>query len=272
MKDGHVINAPIVVSNAGVFNTFEKLLPEKTVKKHGYAKKLKKVKPSVGHLGMYIGLKGTAEELNLPKTNFWIYPDERHDENLEAFSRDYKQPFPVVYISFPSAKDPSFNSRYPGRSTIEIVAPCDYETFAKWKDKPWGKRGEDYEALKEHFAQRLLTVLFEKLPQLKGKIDYYETSTPLSTDYFCFYERGEIYGLDHDPNRFEQTWLQPKTSIKGLYLTGQDVLSCGVVGALLAGLLTAIKILGWRGSLLAKKIFMDQKETENKEWVVQSES
>ena len=33
--------------------------------------------------------------------------------------------------------------------SIEIVAPAPYEWFEKWNDETWGKRGEDYEALKK---------------------------------------------------------------------------------------------------------------------------
>lgn len=246
MADGQEIRSPVVISNAGVFNTFEHLLNASVSEKTGYRKDLQTVKPSMAHLGMYIGLKGTAEELGLPKTNFWIYPDYQPEANVQRFVQDRTQPFPVVYISFPSAKDPDFARRYGERSTIEIVAPAPYAWFETWKDETWGKRGDDYEELKEYFAQRLLECLYEKLPQLRGKIDYYETSTPLSTDYFCAYRRGEIYGLDHDPERFEQDWLKPKTRIPGLYLTGQDILSCGVVGAMLAGVGTSFSVLGWQ--------------------------
>ncbi|MCP5207281.1 MAG: NAD(P)/FAD-dependent oxidoreductase [Hahellaceae bacterium] len=255
MKDGTIISAPIVISNAGVFNTFQRLVSPEVSKKHGYDKKLQTVKRSMAHLGMYIGLKGTSEELGLPKTNFWIYPNYTPDENVEKFKKDQQAEFPVVYISFPSSKDPSWDKRYPGKSTIEIVAPTTYDLFAPWKDETWGKRGDDYDALKEQFSERLLEYVYEKLPHLRGKIDYYELSTPLSTDYFCYYPQGEIYGIEHDPSRFEQTWLKPKTNIKGLYLTGQDVLSCGVVGALMAGLGTAVAVLGLSNVKLAKSMF-----------------
>jgi len=207
---------------------------------------------------MYIGLKGTAEELGLPKTNYWIYPSHRYDETVDAFIKDTSLPFPVVYISFPSAKDPSYQSRYPGRSAIEIVAPTTWEQFAQWQDTVWGKRGEDYEALKASLTERMLEALYEKFPQLRGRIDYHETSTPLSTDFFCRYSRGEIYGLDHDPQRFEQDWLRPRTAIDGLWLTGQDVLSCGVVGAMISGLMTAIAIEGWRATPLIREMFIKQ--------------
>ncbi|WP_444915194.1 phytoene desaturase family protein [Microbulbifer sp. TRSA007] len=259
MSDGHEIEAPLVVSGAGVFNTFEKLLPRSTSERMGYIRDLDTVNRSMSHLCLYIGLEKTAEELNLPKTNYWIYSSDQYEEDMQAFIDDQDKEIPLVYISFPSAKDPTFTQRYPGRATIEIVAPANYDWFAQWHDKPWGKRGDDYEDLKEAFSQRLLEHLYKHMPQLRGEIDYYELSTPLSTDYFCFYPRGEIYGLDHDPNRFEQSWLRPKSRVKGLYLTGQDVVSCGVAGAMISGMLTAQSIIGLRQTgKLMKKIFSNQ--------------
>jgi phytoene dehydrogenase-like protein len=201
-------------------------------------------------------MKDTAQNLNLPKTNLWIYPNENYEQSIKSFLADANSDIPMVYVSFPSAKDPDFNARYPDRSTIEIVAPCPWEWVEKWADKPWGKRGDDYDALKEDFSQRLLEKLYQKMPHLRGKIDYYELATPLSTEFFCWYQKGEIYGLDHDPKRFEQTWLRPKTDIDGLYLTGQDVLTCGVVGAMIGGLMTAINIGGVKALPLAKKMFV----------------
>lgn len=256
MKDGHRILAPTVISNAGAINTFTKLLPAAVTEKLGYAEPVKSMQRSMSHLGMYIGLKGTAEELGLPKTNLWIYPSGDHDANVAAAQADPDSPFPVVYVSFPSAKDPDFLRRYPGRATVEIVTgPCDFEQFRQWADKAWGKRGDDYEALKEELSQRMLAVLYEKMPQLKGKIDYYETSTPLSTDFFSRYEHGEAYGLAHTQHRFAQEWLKPKTKVPGLYLTGQDVVTCGVVGGLMAGMITAMQVLGLFGTRrLLKKL------------------
>jgi all-trans-retinol 13,14-reductase len=252
MADGTEISAAVVISNAGVSNTFGRLLPPAVARERGYSRQLHEVTPSIGHLGLYIGIRESASALGLPKTNFWIYPDARHEENLAAFAANPDAPFPAVYISFPSAKDPSWESRYPNTATIEIVAPACFEFFEKWRDKPWGKRGTEYDKLKQDFTARLLEQLFEKLPQLRDKIDYCELSTPLSTDFFCRYQRGEMYGLTHDPQRFEQAWLRPKTRIGGLYLTGQDILSCGVSSAMFSGLLTAISVLGLRSAGLMR--------------------
>ncbi|WP_237057353.1 phytoene desaturase family protein [Microbulbifer sediminum] len=256
MADGTEILAPVVVSGAGVLNTFERLLPHSATEAAGYDRQLQDVEPSMAHLCLYIGLQKTADELGLPKTNYWLYPSVDYEGDVDKFLADSDAEIPLVYISFPSAKDPSFNTRYPGRATIEIVAPGRYEWFEGWKDRPWGKRGDDYEALKEAFSQRLLEHLYRHFPQLRGQVDYCELSTPLSTAWFCEYSRGEIYGLDHDPKRFRQGWLRPKTRIKGLYLTGQDIMSCGVAGAMYGGVLAAQSILGWRRGLpLLRRVF-----------------
>ena len=88
--------------------------------------------------------------------------------------------------------------------------------------------------------------LYDKLPQLEGKIDYHELSTPLSTEWFSAYQHGELYGLDHTSERLRQDWLTPRTRIRGLWLTGQDILTCGVTGAMMSGLLTVIAMAGAR--------------------------
>lgn len=254
MDDGERIEAPCIISSAGVMNTFQRLLPPDVVRGTGYDRLLKNVTPSSAHLGLYIGLKGTAEELGLPKTNFWIYPSADYEGDVARFERDRRAPVPVVYVSFPSAKDPDYERRHPGTSTIEVVAPAPFEWFEQWSGSVWGKRGADYDALKQELGERLLEAMLEKLPQLRGRIDYWEISTPLSTQYFNAYERGELYGINHDPQRFAQGWLTPRTKIPGLWLTGQDIVSCGVVGAMMGGVVTAQAIGGLKMLPVLKQV------------------
>ena len=245
MKDGKTISSDYVVSGAGLMTTYEKLVPKSIVQKHKLLAQLTKVKPSVSHACLYIGLKGNPEELHLPKTNFWLYPDGGdHDECVKKYTEDIEQEFPVVYVSFPAAKDPEWPNRYPGKSSIDIITLLPYEIFHDWENSKWMKRGDTYESLKENISQRLLDILYSHLPQVKGKIEHYELGSPLSTKHFMNYDKGEIYGLDHSPTRFRQKFLVPRTPIKNLYLTGQDIVTAGVGGALFSGLLTASAMTG----------------------------
>lgn len=248
LADGQKLQASVVVSNAGVRNTFTKLLPKSAVLPE-MTQALGEIKPSVAHLCLYVGLKGSDEELGLPKHNIWIYDNEHFTEarDVSAAEKD------LTYISFPSAKDPAWAAKHPGTATVQVIRACSFEKVAQWKDAPFGKRGTEYEEQKEIWSQELLLKLYEVCPHLEGKVSFLELSTPLSTDHFMNYSRGEIYGLEHTPARFKLRQLRPRTSIKGLYLTGQDIVTVGVGGALYSGVLAATTIL--KRSVILRVIF-----------------
>ncbi len=242
MTDGRELRAPVVISDAGVVNTFGRLLPKQVAASTGIGGALAKVSPSVAHLCLYVGLKHTAEELGLTGTNLWIYPEGDHDGSFARFLRDPEAPFPFVFISVPSAKDPSFQNRYPGRATIEVITVAPYEWFVPWADTRWKHRGTDYEEFKGRFTERLLEQLCVHVRQVRGKVDCHELSTPLSTRHFSAHPHGEMYGLAPTPDRFRMR-LRAETPVRGLFLTGQDLCMGGVTGALFGGALAASAVL-----------------------------
>ena len=247
-EDGRVLRAPVVVSDAGVVNTFGRLLDPEVRDRHGLATDLDRVTPSIGHLSLYLGFAESSEALDLPRHNLWIYPHDDYDRLFDESRIDPQADLPMVYVSFPSAKDPDFERRHPGHATIDVITAAPYEWFDAWAGTRWKRRGADYEAVKADLQERMLRSLFEQLPQLRGRIDVAELSTPLTTEHFAGYPRGELYGIDHDPQRFRQDWLKPASPVPGLYLTGQDITTCGVGGALFGGVLTAAALM--RGRLL----------------------
>jgi all-trans-retinol 13,14-reductase len=262
MDNGDRLRAPKVVSAVGARLTFGQLLPAAQRHAHGYEQKLAQVKPSGATMTLFLGFNASARELNLPKTNLWIYPGPDHDANVARFQQDMDAPFPLIYVSFPSAKDPEWDSHYPGKSTVQVITMAPYAWFERWRGSTWQQRGADYDALKEKFTQRMLAVLYQQMPQLQGRLAFGELATPLSTEWFHLYDRGEIYGLDHDSQRFRQQWLHPVTPVKGLYLTGQDVVTAGVGGALYAGLLSTAALLGWRESRKLWKLIEEWRPPE----------
>ena len=240
MADGREFRSGLVISDAGARNTFDRLVraeqPERS--------ELRRIPPSLAHLSLYVGVQQSAAELGLNGTNLWVHPTPDHDANWAHFVKDPSAPFPLLFISFPSAKDPEFERKYPGRATLEVVTLVPYDWFARWESSRWKRRAEDYEAFKKKLATRLQSELERLVPAVAGKIDHAELSTPLSTRHFMNYEHGEAYGLAATPERFISRALTPHTSVPGLYLTGQDVVTLGVAGALFGGLATASAVLG----------------------------
>ncbi len=249
MQNGDKIFANTIVSNAGAHNTFNKLI-SKDLQKEENTTALNKVKPSVSHACIYVGLNTSDQELNLPKHNIWLYNNYNLDFNNEQHLKTKDSISPVLYISFPSAKDSEWQKHHPGTSTIQVLGSYPFDWMEEWKLMKWQKRGDDYESVKEELKQLFLNKLYDVLPQIKGHVEICELSTPLSTKHFSNYDKGEIYGLEHTPARFELKQLRPKTNYKNLYLTGQDILSVGVSSAMMAGIFTSISILNrnilWR--------------------------
>lgn len=250
LVDGHELRAPVVISDAGVINTFEQLLPSDVAKEIGYAEKARDVGASIAHLSLYIGLKGTTEDLQLEKTNLWVYQDHDHEKNFDRFEQDLNAPFPVVYMSFPSAKDPDFDRRYPGHSTIEAITLGSYDQFKRWESTSWKKRGAEYDELKASLSERLLDTVYKYAPATRGRVEIAELSTPLTTKNFAAHPEGAIYGLTHTPERYQQRWLRPRTPIKGLYLAGADIVGAGLMGALMGGLSCSSAVL--KGNVLGQ--------------------
>lgn len=244
MADGRELRARNVISDAGAHNTFTRLLPAEVTSRLRVVEQIKSIPPSLAHACLYVGVKRGAREPDFNATNLWIYSGPDHDANVSRFLHDPNAPFPVLFISFPSAKDPTFASRYPARSTIEVLAPMPYDTFARWSGTRWKRRGADYDELKQNLASRLLRELERHVPAVRGRIDYTELSTPLSTRHFANYQTGEIYGLSATPERFRARSLGARTGVRRLYLTGSDVCTAGVSGALFGGVITASLILG----------------------------
>jgi all-trans-retinol 13,14-reductase len=243
MADGRELRARTVISDAGAHNTFARLLPARLAATTGILEELENIPPSVGHVCLYAGVKRTDGEPDFEATNRWVYSDSDHDGNFARFAADPERPWPCLFISFPSAKDPTFEQRHPGRSTIEVVAPAPYSPFAKWAETRWKRRGADYEHFKQMLATRLQDDLEKHVPAVRGRIDHAEVSTPLSTRHFANYQHGEIYGLSATPARFRLRSLGARTPVGSLFLTGADTCSLGVAGAMYGGVITASAVL-----------------------------
>jgi all-trans-retinol 13,14-reductase len=243
LKDGRELRAPVIVSDAGLARTFGQLLPEPTPVIDRVLRRVAAIGPSHAHVGLYAGISTAKLTRPLPAANLWLHPSVDFDANWQAFAADLEAPFPLLFVSFPSAKDPEFQTRHPGHDTIEVVAPAPYDAFTRWCRMPWKRRDDEYAALKERLQERMLAALYRHVPGVEGAVDTCEVSTPLSTQYFTNAWHGESYGLAHTPARFLARDLRPDTPIRGLYLTGQDVSTCGVMGALAGALACASAVL-----------------------------
>jgi all-trans-retinol 13,14-reductase len=242
MENGDEIEAETVISNAGVVNTIEKLLDDENSDTR-IKENLQKINQTESYVCLHIGLNKSAKDLGLSNTNLWIYPSYDHDQNVKSYVENQATDFPVVYVSFPSAKDKAWNENHSGYATMEAITFSTWDWYSNWKGFPWKKRGQEYEQAKQKLSNRILDIVTKQVPNIQTAVDYKELSTPLTIRDLVNYQKGEMYGIDHDSNRFRQRWLRPQSEIKNLFFTGQDIMTAGVSSALFSGMLTASTIL-----------------------------
>ena len=233
--------APVVVSDAGAWNTFTRLLPDEAVP---FRAELNTPPEGLECVELFLGLKRDPRELGFRGENYWIFSSFEHDQMCAGRDDLLEGRAPMAYLSFPSLKDPRAGSH-----TAEIVAPFSYRTLETFRDEPWKRRGMDYESAKKRITEALLDLVEKQHPGFRGLVAYSELATPLTFEYFTDAPTGTIYGYPATPEKFRKTWLTPRTPIRNLYLTGTDAAVLGVMGALMGGVATASTLLGSAGFL-----------------------
>ncbi len=237
---GDVYRSARVVSDVGARNTVAQLLPER-LRGAEWAREILALGPTVAHVGLYLGLEGDIGAMGASASNHWFY--ETWDLEAAFWSSPREQPLaPVLRVSFPSLKDPSYDPGPRKLHTVEAFAYIDWEIFARWQDSVPGKRPAAYLKLKALIQKRMIAQFSRYFPALGPLIRYSEVSTPLSMTATTSAHQGAMFGIEPTPARFLCKWLHAKTPLSGLYLAGQDVGTPGVQGAMMGGILAAAAI------------------------------
>lgn len=238
MSDGVFIPAKIVISATAAKVTAGKLLP-KEFQETTWAKNILAQKNSLSYIELNMGFDVDISQFGADSRNHWIFSDDHLDSKYWNFL-DPKSLPPMLYISFPSMKDPS-HCQVDGkvRHAAECITFVDWEIFKKWDESQYKNRDEAYKKMKEDLSSRIIIELKKKFPQMMEHLTHFELSTPLSAEHFVRAGQGSTYGLDGTPERFACSELSPHTPVKNLYMTGVDTLVTGIVGAMSSGMITA---------------------------------
>ncbi len=242
--------APVIISDTGALNTFQRLLPASAAPTA--RRSVEALPPGLSAVTLYLGLSESPHSLGIQGENIWLNEDIDHDA-LEEQSRDLLAGKPRrCYLSFPSMKAgrEKGDREEGGRErahTAEIIALVSAEAFAEYKDLPWKQRAARYYELKDRISSGLLALVEKHVPGFTERVAYHELSTPLTIEHFSNRSSGAMYGLPATPQRYRTRHLQVKTPLRNLYLTGSDVSSLGILGAMMGGVATAARVAGLGG-------------------------
>jgi phytoene dehydrogenase-like protein len=236
--------APLVISDAGAKTTFTRLLSEGSPGRDRALQELRSLPTGSSAVQLFLGLRESPEALGVHGENNWMFASYDHDGHYERRNELLEGRVENAYLSFPSRRESGA-----GYHTAEMLAPLDHAAVAAWRGRPWKRRGAAYEGIKESISETLQDFAERYVPGFRGLVHYAELGTPLTFEAFTGHAGGAIYGLPPVPLRYALSCLKVETAIPGLLLTGCDIASPGIVGALIGGVATVGHVLGPGGIL-----------------------
>ena len=222
--NGKKIKCGVVLSNANLKNTIEKLLGLAKLPQ-AFAKKAQSVRLNSTSCQVYIGLKNGAQ---IPDVGDLIFTSESPSfstEELTSFNTTSRT-FSVYYPDTrPHRKEPRHS----------IVASIN----AKWQD--WKNLSDlDYEKAKKRLCEESIMALEKIIPDIRSKIDHLEAATPRTIKHYTHHASGASFGT-----KFEGLDIssQLPDHAPGLYHAGSvGIIMSGWLGTINYGVITANKI------------------------------
>ncbi|MEO3477832.1 FAD-dependent oxidoreductase, partial [Phaeobacter sp. CAU 1743] len=236
--EGEEIRAKFVISNIGARETVNSLLPEGSGHQD-WIEEINALPHSVAHFSLFMGFEGDIEGAGATRSNHWIYPGGKVDV---VWTDAPDNPPQGMFVSFASLKDSAHDPGPSRKYAGEIVAWTDWSVVERWARLEPSARGEDYREFKEKVEDILFAQFETYFPDLAKLVVFRNLSTPLSTEAITGHHHGGFYGIDVTPKRVLSDALQAKTPVPGLILSGQDVLTPGIPGALWGGIFAAASI------------------------------
>ncbi len=232
LTTGEEIIAKRYISNIDPLSTME-MLEGANIRKV-FLKRLREQEQTTSCFSVYIKLKEqTFEYLN---ANYYYY-DEKNVWALDSYSVD-KWPQGYMIYSNESKKYKGF------AESITIISPMDFAEMEQWENTGIENRGASYLEMKQDKAELLIQMVEKTYPEIRLCIEEIYTSSPLTLRDYTGVRQGAMYGVLTDSRNPYDSQIMPKTRVKNLFLTGQNVNMHGVLGVSVAALLTCGEILG----------------------------
>ena len=220
MKNGDELRAPVVISNASVWDTYNHLIPVGTV-----SSKEKEGAIGTPHsesfMHLHLGIKGDG--INLDKLGGHHVVVRNEDESIS-------QPGNVCMISIASAWEPSLAP--PGYHCIHAYT---MEPFAGWE------RGPRYKEKKIERSEKLYEALEVIIPDIRKRVVLELIASPLSHQKWLRRYKGTYGAAIRAPDMFPG----PQTGVKGMYRVGDSCApGVGLPAAASSGVIVANTLVG----------------------------
>ena len=214
LRKGEVLKAPVVISNATIWDTYTKLLPKEDLPQ-SYRQSALETPAVDSFMHLHLGIRAEGlEQLT------------GHHVVVHDADKDITEPGNTCMISIPSVWDANL-----APEGHHVVHAYTLEPYNGWR------RDEGYEQKKKERSQPLLRALERVIPDIRDRIILELIGTPLTHSHYLRRYQG-TYGPAIAAGK--GMFPGPQTPISGLYRVGDSTMpGIGVPAVAASGILCA---------------------------------
>lgn len=236
LSDGRVVKGKKFISNMDPKSTIRVFGEEKFRK--AYVNRINDLQNTISSFTVHLVFKEKAFKY----LNYNIYQCNADDVwNLTNYK---KENWPEGYMLSTPAN--SKDKEYADGASIMVYMRT--SEFDPWKDSfntivDKNERPDGYEEFKTECAEKIIDLFEQNFPDIREKIVSYYCSTPLTFRDYIGSEDGNLYGIEKDSSDGLKTFINPKTRIPNLYLTGENINLHGILGVSISSLVTCFEFV-----------------------------
>lgn len=222
-------------------NFISNLHPNQTIQVFGenrfigaYKNRIRGLENTISSFMVYI----VFHENSFPYINYNIYNYTQLNpwDSIDYSDSNWPE---MLYICTPTT---SKSNHY--ADSLNAMAYMDYSEVAQWDETfntvaQKGNRGAEYEAFKHKKELQVIDELEKIFPDIRSKIKSVYSSTPITYRDYIGTSDGSLYGILKDATNSLASTINPKTRISNLYLTGQNLVFHGILGATIGAFVTS---------------------------------
>jgi phytoene dehydrogenase-like protein len=243
IADGTEINAGLVVSNADPGMTWGRLMAPEHIPAR-LRRRVNHLRYSISTLSLFMAVDMDMRAAGLDSGNIWYNSSTDIDEAYRFARRadlSHIDEIPGLFFNVTTLKDPTMRSD--GIHTVEALALSSPDSFSRWRDTNPAERPEDYEALKDYLADKILDSVERFVPGLRDHVKFRALGTPLTNIHYLHATRGGIYGTENTLRNLGPFSFPVATPVKGFFQCGASTISPGIHGVTRSGLAAAAAAL-----------------------------
>ncbi|NJM26760.1 MAG: NAD(P)/FAD-dependent oxidoreductase [Bacteroidia bacterium] len=236
-EDGQRYYGKRFISNLHPAKTME--ITESDLIKKAYRNRLSGIENSIS--SFYLNAVVKKDTFPYVNSNYYYFTNDDAWSMVEYTPGNWPRGLAIFYSR--SEKNPAYCNG------VTLMTYMHYNDVKKWEntyniESKEQFRGDDYEAFKQAWAEKLIDAADKRFPGLKDAIESYYVATPLTFRDYVGTDDGNLYGYLKDYRDPMKTLLSPRTKVPNLYLTGQNLNLHGVMGVTVSAVLTCSEILG----------------------------